>query len=375
MTTTYTQTARLLTKDNTQLQQEQQVSSNINIELIMLYFHINKDLLLKSTHPLASIIVNKLLTHEYVIEDDHIVGTDFTLSIDTLLGVINYLEEIRPTKNAEPLNDCEIKPYTIQDRGATVHLNGLTLKEQREMVERFLNATDMTSNYITRTTEVFNDKASTTIVNLLSNQPTEELPRELIIALMNLYPMLYIKDRIEVPYDGIPMPKYAIALRTSTYDDEYVNAVEANIQRIYATAISLIKRTKKYGYVYEDGEEILEFNPAKLPLTPDEIIIQNRLKKLNAEIHHQSSELYFYKLEDRVFSKNYLDNIIKCIQYNGIELTYMDGEPIVILFYIENNKVKFHSKLLLRTLQKLVPLDTIANILQEAQVLKKEDLQ
>ena len=239
------------------------------------------------------------------------------------------------------------------------------------MIERSLNISDMTSNYIARTTEVFNDTASTTIINLLTNQPTEELPRELIMSLVKLYPMLYIRGRIEVPYETIQMPKYAIALRTSTYDDAYITEAEANLQRSYELATSLIKSTNKYGYIYEDSEEILEYNPAKLPETPEEIIIHNRLRQISAEMHHQSSELFFYKLEDKVFSRNYLDNIIKCIQYNGVEITFIDGEPIVILFYLENGEVRFHSKLHLRTLKQLIPQETIDNILQEAQVLKK----
>ena len=364
-------TAKKLVGDNIKFEEQPNLSSNIDIELIMLYFTINKDLLIKSKHPLSSIIVDKLLTHEFTIDDNHIVGDNFIFTIDTFIGIINYLEEIRPSKQVPPVNGNEVKQYKIRHNKETITINGLTINEQRTYLERTLNTSGITKDYISATRDSFNNEASNTIIGLLSSNPTDENYKDLIMSLVNLYPLFYIKDKQHINYEDIKLPKYEIGLRKSTYNDDYINGLESNIKKCYYEASSLIKRTGNYGYSYEDGEEYLEFNPSGSPESFSEIIVHNRVKKLNAEMQHQSAELFFYKYRDDVYSQNYIDQLLKCIEYNGIEITYMGGEPIVTFFYLENNEVKFYSKLHLKTLQKLLPSTTILGIVEEQQLLKK----
>ena len=361
-------TAKQLLQDNKKYEENSNLSTNIDIELIMLYFTINKELIAKSTHPLSSIILNKLLTHEYTIDDNHVVGDDFIFSVDSLLTVIKYIEDIRTTKDIKPLPEEDIQVYKIRHNDKDLHYRGLSIKEQREYLERSLDTSQMTENYVNNTRLKFNNIASNTIVDLLSSNPNESKYKDLILSLVNIYPLLYLK---ELPYEQIPLPKYQICLRTSTYDDENIKGMESRIKHCYHLANSLIKRTNNYGYVYEDGVEYLEFNPSNSPESVSEIIVHNRVKALSAEMNHQAAELFFYKYEDGVYTKNYLEQIIKCIEYNGIEITYLGKEPIVILFYIENKEVKFFTKLYLKTLQKLLP-DNILDILEKKQELKKD---
>ena len=376
METSKIETAKSFIGDN--IKYLDSTSPLIKIELIILYFNINIDYIKQIDHPFKNIILNNIITNKFTISDESLlVGEHFILDLKDLYNLVDLIEIKRLDNQVIPSNNMDLKVYRIKRKKnsnilklESRVLQSLTIDEQREYFERSLSI-DHTKSYRSQTEYNFSNDISTSIRALLNHKQPEINNRELIMSLISLYPLLYMKDQEDLPYSELPMPKYEICLRKSTYTDPKINSLEEYIQKYYNMAHNIIISSNNYGYDYEDGVEYLEYNPSGKEVTLDQIITQNRLNRLNMAMQKKSIELFHAKYEDSTYTENYLDNIIKCIRYNGVELIKNTTEPIVILYYIEDNEVKFYSKLHLKTLKKLIPNTTILGVLEEQLILKK----
>ena len=81
--------------------------------------------------------------------------------------------------------------------------------------------------------------------------------------------------------------------------------------------------------------------------------------------------MYVLKTSPELYNSNLLNYIVKSFETGYVEINRFFSNPIIKLFYIEDNETKFHSSMRLDTLSNIIDLDSILSII-EGKRLKKE---
>ena len=80
--------------------------------------------------------------------------------------------------------------------------------------------------------------------------------------------------------------------------------------------------------------------------------------------------MYILKTSPELYNSNLLNYIVKSFEKGYIEINRFFSNPIIKLFYIEDNDTRFHSSMRLDTLSNIIDFESILSII-DGKRLKK----
>lgn len=324
---------------------------NIKIELIIYYLTLNQEYLSKISNPSKDLFLSLIENHNYVIETEYLLIEETTVTLEDLINVVKEIERSKTepsgkviyftnsNTNREPKIIRPQKNQIIQFSEAQKNMFYSTL-ERATIYERTTKIDQVTLPYISRTKHDYialvNDIVLRGIYDNLEGYNLKYL--KVIASYLRLYPFtIYAKNKIDLPYQKLSLPQNEIGLRKATYNNPLTDEIEKKIAL-------LVKRENRLIYEREKFEHDLSIKTIVLTHIEQELIT------INKEKNSLFFTLYILRNSPELYNETVLTFLTKAFTEGTVEINRFIANPIVKLFYIEDNQTKFHCSMRLNTL-------------------------
>lgn len=346
--------------------------SVIKYELILLYFQLNIKFLRElNLHHLISLLEGQ----NFVLENEYILYDSNPISLSSLIETIQKIEDYKYKRNSHKVvslypqtpsqNDEEIKKYpdckvisfnrvkrevfsNMTERSIvyerTIIVNPDTLPYIEDVNRNFLELLeDMIKKYLSGTIENYN-------LNYL----------KVLYSYLSLYPFTtYLQGKIPVPFANLSLPQNEIGLRKSTYQDEYIKELEKSVKQISHHKMALRHRQSEISFESINGSrEITK--------------LEEGILRSDNQLFNYLFELYMIKSSPEIYNENLLKYVVASFIQGNIEINQLFQNPVIRMFYIENNQTKFYCAMRLDTLMNLLSPDKALELIGDVKKLKKE---
>lgn len=350
------------------------IDSNIKIELIIYYLTINEKYITESLTPYNKLLHNLITLQNYTINGENIIIEDTIISIPELIILINKIEQTKikdsskkiiylttPTLPKEPKINKSYKSGQILHFSEAARQNYYTNVERGIIFERTTKINDQTLPYISTTQSEFIALVNDIVLKVLNGRIEEYNPKYLkvIAAYLTLYPFItYLRNKQEIPFEELNINQHLIGTRKMQIKNKHLSDIEKRIILLNKRENSLLNE-----------RDLLEKSPSLNP------IILTRIEQERLDIEKERTGLmftmYVLKTSPELYNSNLLNYIVKSFEKGYIEINRFFSNPIIKLFYIEDNETKFHSSMRLDTLSNIIDFESILSRV-EGKRLKKE---
>lgn len=349
------------------------LDSTLKIELIIYYLTLNKEYLSSLNTPYKELYLSLIENHSYIIEDNYLLTEGIIITLESLINLVNEIEHSKTENNGkviyftntninhEPKIMRPQKSQIIQFSDAQKNIF-YTSSERANIFERTTRVDQDTLPYINRTRHDFIVLMNDIILNALNDNLEGYNPKYLkvIAAYLKIFPFtVYAKDKKEIPFSEIELPKNEIGIRKTTIRNPLIDEIEKKLTL-------LIQRENCLFFERERFE--LDFSVSTKVLT----LIEQELMEIEKEKNNYFFGLYVLKNSPELYNENLLTYITKSFHSGTIEINRFLANPIIKLFYIEHSKTEFHSSMRLDTLLKLINPDELLAKVSTQKSLKME---
>lgn len=334
---------------NDNLLVNQPIDEFLKVELLILYFTINKYLMKKIDTIFSWKILDLIESQDYYVENGGIYYHNQFFTIDYLIAFARYVEQIREKETINYQNDDTIIYHPKNDKVIpfpVYNSNNLTFtnKERCQIFDLTNRIDQFTKPYIEETNTKFINTINEIIINLVSEE-NDNLPQIYLIVLyafISLYPYLtYAQDKLDFPFETLNLPQNEIGLMKSSDSNPEIKKIATKIKEIDSLREKLSCR-KRYIELYD----------------PDNKYLQNQIKKSLLNLEKEKKDQVFHycikKLSADVYNKDLLVYILKSFVQGNIDVNETHRDPIIKMFYIEEGEVEFHSAMHISSLLKIV---------------------
>lgn len=349
------------------------VNNSVKFELIIIYAILNKKYLLELNEiELLEIICSQ----DFTIEERFLVYKSKCISLESLIKIVNNVENYKAEKNHGKIipitkhnsskdypkhhnNDKKCKIYNFT---ALKNDTYFTMRERSYIFENELNLDKQTIPYTEEVRKSFTELLNYLIINLLNEDNNEYniVHLKVLYSYLNLYPFtIYLKDKINIPYEILSLPQNAIGLRKTTYNNKYISELEYKMIILEKNRRAIKYRKKSL----EEGNKTISSEVVKL---------QRRIFDIESEILSLSLGIYLLKTTPEIYNENLINYISSSFLQGNVEINKLFENPLIKLFYLKNQKVEFHCTMRLDTLMNLVNSEQLLKMLDEGKKLKKE---
>ncbi len=346
----------------------------IKVQLIILYFKLNAKFLNNLSSEERKMINNLISYHNFTVSSNYIVYNDQFLSIDYFISLITKIEMQK--KYGIPKKEkmiIQIPQTDKEDSETKTHENNIinfnindkypryTMYERESLLENTLKVNKYTIPFINEKNHIFVEMINNFILNYLSNKEEKNLTiLKIIYAYLSLYPYLeYATNKIEINVEDLDIPQSEIGILKSTYQEEYIFILRNELETIRKELIKYNKKRKDLESYVDFSSEAIRKIKQKIILI--ERIYQEKEAKYDRYIHHRS-----------IYNQNLLSFIIKAFEQGNINITGEDSDPLLKIFYIEKDEVKFYCAIHLDTLILLINPAILNNQLYTQKRLQKK---
>lgn len=347
----------------------------LKLELIIYYLTVNKKYLTKPiVGDKAPQLISLIENQNFVIENDCLICEGITYHLENLIKLVFHIEKEKehtnPEKNIIYLNTShrEIKPSKPIGKCRVIEFSGAkrrmvyTMNERGTIFEHLLTVDDETLPYIEEINNNYIALVSDIVKHALKDDLSDYNHRylKLIIAYLNIYPFTtYLINKKRIPFESLRLPQNAIGIRKTTHNNDYINDLEQHL-------LEIADKEKRLLYERDRYEKDTSYSANLLTR------IEQELKRLEKEKLNYSFGLYLIKNTPELYNENLLTYIAKSFESGYVEINRFFVNPIIKLFYIDNNKVEFHSSLKLDTIINLFNPEELSKSIYEVKRLKKE---
>lgn len=348
------------------------LDSTIKIELIIYYLTLNKPYIKQSLGTEADIFTSLIESQDFILTGDTLVFNGLTFNLEYLINIVHKIEEskqlsyskkiiyLKPNKEPKapkPLKKAQVIQISEVRRGAFY-----TALEKGLVFERTLRVNDDTINYINSTREDFKELMNTIIVKSLSSN-LDEYDRKYLKVLssyLNLYPFTtYLRGKKTVPYSELSLKQNEIGLRKTTHNNSFISELERKIELLIKREAFLERQIENYEADISVSNRILT--------TTEQELLSIKKEKLAYFV-----ELYNLQHTPEIYNENLLSYLASCYEAGYVEINRFFQNPIIKLFYVDNERVEFHCSLRLDTLINLFDSSHLLSILEDQKKLKIE---
>lgn len=350
------------------------MDSNIKIELIIYYLTINKKYITESLTPYNELLHNLITLQNYTINGENLIIEDTIIPLTELIKLINKIEQTKITDSSKKIIYLTTPPLPKEPKISKSYKGGQILRfsdaarqnyytnvERGVVFERTTKINEQTMPYISTTQSEFIALVNDIVLKVLNNEIEGYNPKYLkvIAAYLTLYPFItYLRNKQEIPFEKMHINQHTIGTRKMQISNKYLSDIEKQIILLNNRENSLLNE-----------RDLLEVSPTLNP------IILTRIEQEIMDIEKERTGLmftmYVLKTSPELYNSNLLNYIVKSFETGYVEINRFFSNPIIKLFYIEDNETKFHSSMRLDTLSNIIDLDSILSIV-EGKRLKKE---
>lgn len=333
---------------NDSSQSTQQLNEHLKVELLMLYFSINKPIIKNINTKLSWLILSLLESQNFFLDNVGLNYQNQYFTIDYLTAFALLIEKTRKKDYIANSEDDTIIycPKNSKVIPFPVFNNQLSYSNQErcKMFELTNKIDQFTKPYIEEINNKFTNIINDMLINLVTNSGTDMSPIYLnvLFSFISLYPyLIYAQDKADFPFASLNLPQNEIGLMKSSDSNSEIKNIALKIKDIDSTHEKL-SRQKKYIELY----------------TPNNISLQTRISNtlLNLE-KAKKDQIFNYcikKLSSEVYNKDLLEYMLKSFIQGNIDINEKYRDPIVKMFFIENGEVEFHSAMHISSLIKII---------------------
>lgn len=338
------------------LKNEESITTDIYIsfELLLLYFKINYEFLQNLNQNDYNMLSDIIKNNNFIIEHNNIFYNDHYYSISYFINLLNTIEVSKSKSEDNKIIKLSFKPKETKEKKTktpkiidlSVHQRNVyfTMKEREYMFEKNIEVNDITLPFIENSNLYFKELLNYLIILILKK--TQQIVNyqylELLYSYISLYPFVcYSNGKEEIPFSKLNIPQNEIGLKKSTYEqDEYLKCLEDEMQEL----TSKRERLKNQKEVMKNYLSNCESKLSR---------IDNHIYAIEAKQMDNYYSQYAYKHTNEVYNANLLEFIIKSFEQGNVYINESFEDPVIKLFYIENNEVLFYCAMHLKILAKL----------------------
>lgn len=350
------------------------IDFNIQVELIILYFNINRDYI-NNLELTDQDIINSLLNNNYTIQNNRLIVSSTIIPLSKAISLVKKIKDFKELQNNDKVIYLNFNPEKKEVKTSKkvsivipiskyLHHFGSTLSEKAYLLEMTQHLDKDTLPFVNINKKNTKDAISKIIEKIILDNLNQcsLVESSLIYAYLNLYLTLdYAKEEYEPHLQDLNINQAHIGIAKTTYNDEEINQILKKLLTIKEEELNLIRRIN-----------LLKNNPYNN--------FKINLLKANLQefLHKQQQllfDLYLKTHSKDIYNKNLLQYILKSIYQSNFYLNYNYDDPLIKFFTINKDKIEFYCALHLSTLVNLITTDflvTITNHEKEEHHLKLE---
>lgn len=334
---------------------------NVTIELILLYlrtrFAVLSELKLNNKEVLEDIIMN----NNYQIIDNQLIYNGEVIELKHLLDIVRLVKE-QPNTNLAKVYYFKQPPKKEEPEDSKlIHFPGRIIEfvpsktKSYDQKSREYNATyvvdEESKSYIRETKNNFKSLMDK-IIEALLNDDLNSLNKttlRIISGLLDIYSLHYLSSHNQELIGRLNFPIKKIGIGEIKYDNQEIQDCERQIEKLKKKLTSLMQRRKYLTYAKKTNVRLyqkLEMEENSLSLE-----IMNLLVNLS-ELREQPS----------IYNINLINNIIRCIERNHVEVSTKPANPRITFFNVEKDMTNFHATMNLDTFTSILDKDDILSI-------------